>query len=217
MSESEKPLPKLEEGMTIQVSPVGTESLDPSLGKVERVEGETVSLRLDLSFAMLGRNDLLLLQLDEEERVGWARVVKADVSPEDVVVLVAGIRWEEGLRQRSARYPASFRIVLTYSEPGQSGGEKEVKRSLGQTINISDSGVRFRVRTPLRMHTIVKMEVFIDDSDPFVALGRVVRIVEGAEGKTGGFEVGVEFLRKLGGEESLNELLKSLEPTEEAA
>lgn len=216
MSETEKPFPKLEEGMTIHVSPVGNESLDPSLGKIEKVEGEIVSVRLDLSFAMLGRNDLLLLQLDKEERVGWARVIKADVS-EDVLVLVAGIRWEEGPRQRSARYPASFRIVLTYSEPGQNGAEKEVKRSLGQTINISDSGVRFHVRTPLKMHTIVKMEVFIDEANPFVALGRVVRIVEGAEGKTGGFEVGVEFLRKLGGEESLSELLKSLEPVKEAA
>ena len=216
MMHSELDQPKLTPGMTIQVSPVGTDSLDPSLGTIEEVKGDNLKLKLDLSFAMLGPKDLLLLQVDDDDRVGWARVVRADIG-DDVQVVLGSIRWETNMQQRSARYPSRHRSVLTYSEHGLNPGDKETKRSLGETINVSETGVRFRVRTPLRVHTIVKMELFIDEVEPFVALGRVVRIVEGAEGKSGGFEVGVEFLRKLGGEESLYDLLKTFESEEEAA
>lgn len=214
MSEIEQVFCQLEPGMTLQVSPVGTNSLDPSLGKILAVTKDNLKLELDLSFAMLGPKDLLLIQADGDERVGWARVVRSDIG-DTVVVVLGSIRWEMSLHQRSARHDSSHRIVLTYAEPGLNPGDKDTRRSLGQTINVSETGVRFRVRTPLRIHTIVKMEIFINEDEPFVALGRVVRIVEGAEGKSGGFEVGAEFLRKLGGEESLFDLLKSFE--EEAA
>ena len=51
------------------------------------------------------------------------------------------------------------------------------------------------------MGSLVHVQVYIKGEEPCVALGRVVRIVAGAEASAGGFEVGLNFVRFISGYE----------------
>lgn len=117
-------------------------------------------------------------------------------SPSFTLLHLNGLTWE-GRRPRAKRRTQLLSVNIDYLT------ERDVKRTVGHTTDVSSTGARVRLRSALEVGTVAHMVIRISSDEFIEALGRVVRIVRGSEGGKGGYDVGFRFERVIAGRDLL--------------
>jgi hypothetical protein len=147
----------------------------------------------------------VFLQLGECGPAGWTQVL--DVSPADagLRLLLGPVRWEEPGSERAPRTECDYRIIATWITADPDTSLKDTKRTIGSALNISRSGVRFRLRSTVSVGTMMQLQIYYNVNDCITAMAKVARVAESGS-EVSGFEVAANFIRVLAGVEILNSL-----------
>lgn len=191
-------------GEEICIEPLGIPSASQIRGNVTEVADNGFALSLARVENPFPQGALLFLRPSKTENiVGWglAKDVKGD--GHQAKVFVQNPIWETPPERRARRVPGTYWAHVSYLCPGE--GPSRARKTVGQLINLSISGVRIRLRSSIRIGEPVMLRVYIGEDRNFEAVGRVVRVVPGAETSSGGFEVGICFVRILRGYHELLE------------
>jgi len=127
------------------------------------------------------------------------------------VLVLSEITWH-GQCPRAPRVACSFRVTVDYVVG------KELKRTVGETADLSASGVRVRVRAPMSLGTPAMLMIHINDAQAITGLSRVRRIAKAADHDDRGYDVAFAIERWVKGENLLSEIAGLTEsPTEKSA
>jgi hypothetical protein len=99
---------------------------------------------------------------------------------------------------RAHRHTHEFSVTADYYSESE-----DLKRTIGQTLDLSASGSRVRLRSAVKKGTVARLVICIGEDKYVEALGRVARIVQGSESSGGGYEVGFHFERIIRGQDEL--------------
>jgi hypothetical protein len=162
--------------------------------------------RLQLALKGLGlvlRNgDLLhISSLADGNRAAWSCVQQVTLAGDVKIVQLTNTRFERASKPRSTRLPVEITLSANYSDR-----EKNAKKTLGHTIDLSLSGVRAQLKSAVPEGSSVLLVMRLADQKTVEAMAKVARIVEDARSASGGYEVGLEFQRFIKGYEALVEL-----------
>ena len=124
------------------------------------------------------------------------------------IVELVNTRSEKSCKIRSTRLPIEITLSANYNDRA-----KTTKRTMGQTIDVSLSGIRAKFRTAVPQDGTVIISLHIAEDKTVEAVAKVVRIVDGQRSASGGYEVGIEFQRFIRGYDYLIEMA---EPTQAA-
>ncbi|HEY3781747.1 MAG TPA: PilZ domain-containing protein [Fimbriimonadaceae bacterium] len=171
-------------------------------GSSEAVVIGTNEDRLQLALKGLGLilkhgNMLHVRSLMDESRTAWASVENVSLAGDVKIVSLGNIRFEN-MEVRAARCPLELSLTANYSDR-----QENTIHTRGQSIDLSVSGLRARLDTPLKLSSLVHITLRFGDEKTLDAVAKVVRICEGGETASGGFEVGLEFQRYFRGYEHL--------------
>lgn len=203
----------LKVGDQLSLARAGAEDLESSYGTVKDVSETGLTLEADSRLVFIRPGVLLILKAEDmDASVGWAAVDDVRVKEDGVVLKLTKPRWEDATKSRAPRVDLACRVIVSFVDPGI----RETKRTVGQSINVSLTGVRIRVRSPLPQSALLHLQLFLNE-DPCVAIGQVARIVEGSEAASGGFEVGINFVRFLQGYEELTDKVNDMESENSSA
>jgi hypothetical protein len=201
------PGPRLSKNDHVLISRAGAESLETSEGVIDDASDNGLSVKLNEKMMFVSPGVLVLIRPAEgNQLVGWATVESVSNRLEFTHLTLSQLRWEDPTTQRAPRMPVDFRVIASYLDTSEP--EKETKKTVGQAMNLSLTGVRIRFRSAVPMGTLVHVQLFVDVDKPSVAVGRVVRVVPGTEAATGGFDVGINFIRFLQHYDDVVELLR---------
>lgn len=204
------PDPRLSKDDRVLISRAGAESLETSEGVISDAGDSGLSVRLDQKMMFVSPGVLVLIRPAEgDQLVGWATVESVSNRAEFTHLTLSQLRWEDPTTQRAPRMPVDFRVIASYLDTSEP--EKETKKTVGQAMNLSLTGVRIRFRSAVPMGTLVHVQLFVDVDKPSVAVGRVVRVVPGTEAASGGFDVGINFIRFLQHYDEVVQLLRENE------
>lgn len=178
-------------------------------GVVVRTEGDAMQIALRGLGLVLRHGDLLhISSVSNKEATAWASVHQVTLAGDVKIVELANTRYERACKPRSTRLPVEISLSANYNDRA-----KNTKRTMGQTIDVSLSGIRAKFRTAVPHGGTVIIVLHLADDKTLEAVAKVVRIVEGQSSASGGYEVGIEFQRFIRGYDYLIEIA---EPTQAA-
>jgi len=131
----------------------------------------------------------------DESRGAWASVESCDLAGDVKILNLQNLRFEGESKARAARCEIELSVSAAFTD----GREQLTKRTIGQTVNISVSGLRARFRSTVPHGISVHVSIHLEADKIVDAVARVVRIVPGSESASGGYEVGLEFQRFIRG------------------
>jgi hypothetical protein len=151
---------------------------------------------------VLRHGDLLYVKSVAEESVtAWSSVQQVTLAGDVKIVHLESTREDGNVKPRSTRLPIEISLTANYSDR-----DKNTKKTVGQTIDLSLTGIRAKFRTAVPEGGAVLVVLHLGDDKTVEAMARVARIVDGERSASGGYEVGLEFQRFIRGYESLIEL-----------
>lgn len=213
MSDSNPPI-GLSPGQVVRLGRASAQTVDSfevevvtySLGALT-VQGPT-----DLAALRHGSSVFIDPQV-EGAPLGWGIVGIHTIHGERTVLPIESLRWESGSGGRAHRVPCSVRVIVTHVVEQE--GERETKRTIGTLYNVSETGIRMRVRTPHTVGTLAHVQIYFEE-EPVVGLVRIARVVSGTECHSGGFEVGAKFIKILAGHSILTSFIRQHTQPEES-
>jgi len=168
-------------------------------GVIIQKEDDRLQVALRGAGLVLRHGSLIHLKSCGSPKVtAWGSVQHVGLAGDVKLVQVSSVRYEGQNNARAARCAIDLQISANYCDRDQNG-----KKTFGQTINISVSGVLARFKTTLSEGISVQMVLHLGAEKEVEAIARVVRIVQGTESASGGYEVGLEFERFIRGYEHL--------------
>jgi PilZ domain len=142
-------------------------------------------------------NLLHVRSLTNECCTAWASVENVALAGDVKIVSLGNIRFET-MEVRAARCPIELSITANYSDR-----QENSVRTQGQSIDLSVSGLRAKLERPLPLGSLVHVTLRLEEDKTLDAVAEVVRICDGSQTASGGFEVGLEFQRYFRGYEHL--------------
>ncbi len=196
-------------GEELWVEPLGIPNATQLKGEVAEVTDNGFILSFPHLENPFSQGTLLFLRpARTEEVVGWGLAKDIKQDGQQARVFLQNPVWETPPERRARRVPGPYWAHVNYLCASE--GHSKARKTVGQLINLSISGVRIRLRSSVKVGEPVLLKVYIGEDKSFEAIGRVVRVVPGAETATGGFEVGVCFVRILRGYPELLEAVGAL-------
>jgi hypothetical protein len=203
-------------GEELWVEPLGIPNASPVKGSIAEVSDNGFALSLPEMGNPFPSGALLFLRpANKEDIVGWGLAKDFRHDGHQARVFIQSPVWETPPERRARRVPGPYWAHVSYLS--SSGGHHGARKTVGQLINLSISGVRVRLRNSVKVGEPVMLKVYIGEDRSFEAIGRVVRVVPGAETSSGGFDVGVCFVRILRGYPELLEAVGAETPSPEAS
>lgn len=213
MSDS-NPVIELSPGQVVHLGRASAQTVDSFEVEVVSHSSGALTLKGPTDLAMLRHGSSVFIDPQiEGASLGWGIVGIHTLHGDHTVLPVESLRWEAGSATRAQRIPCSVRVIVTHVT--EQDGERETKRTIGTLYNISETGLRMRVRTPHTVRTLAHVQVYFEE-EPVIALVRIVRVVNGTECHSGGFEVGATFIKFLSGQEILTSFLHRHAESEES-
>jgi hypothetical protein len=203
---------ELKVGDELIVSRAGAEISEGFSASVHEVLDHAVVLEAGDGLQYIRPGVLLTLKSNvPESSAGFAAVEEVTPKGEGALLRLTKVRWQNTNMARAQRVDMDCRAIVSYVE----GPGKETKRTVGQAINLSLTGVRIRLRTPLPANATVHIQVFLPGDQPFSAVAKVARIVEGTEAGDRGYELGLSFIRFMHGYDKMAALVSGEGETHE--
>ena len=164
-------------------------------GVVIRTDEDQMQIALKGLGLVLRHGDLLYVKsLSDKNTTAWSSVHQVTLAGDVKIVHLVSTRNESCCKPRASRLPVEITLSAKYNDR-----EKNTKRTMGQTIDLSLSGIRAKFRTTVAEGSVVLLVLHIEDDKTVEALAKVARIVEDERSASGGYEVGLEFQRFLRG------------------
>jgi len=164
----------------------------------------------DVQVALRGRGFLVkngvLLHVrsaTEPTHSAWARLQSSELAGDVKLIHLSDLRFDGESKARAARCQIDLSLTAAFND----GRDQNTKRTIGQSINISMTGIRARFRSTVPQGISVHVAIHLAPDQIVEAIVRVVRIVSGSESASGGYEVGLEFQRFIRGYDFLLEAL----------
>jgi hypothetical protein len=167
-------------------------------GVVVLLEEDIVQVALQAPGLAVKHGDLLHVKCESTATTAWGSVDHLEYAGDVKLLTLGTVRYEGDTLPRATRCQIDLTVSANFSDR-----DLNAKRTIGQTVNLSVSGIRARFRTTLPQGAQVHAIIHIDSERTIEAMARVVRIVEGTESAFGGYEVGLEFQRFIRGYEHL--------------
>lgn len=183
--------------------------LDPSLtgsviGKITQSETKSLDVEVSVSQELLNAGRVFQIEAKSKDLLGWASLSSWQEEAGKFILHLVNVRIETPDTARAERIPCSYSLNTAHIADDNKSAPK---RSVGQTINLSNSGARIRTRTPFPIGIMMYLAFHVEGDQIIETLSEVVRVVEGTEARNGGFEVGVFFRRIISGAEVLEEVV----------
>jgi len=164
-------------------------------GVVINTDEDRMQIALKGLGLVLRHGDLLYVKSTADDAsTAWSSVQQVTLAGDVKIVHLSSTRDENSCKPRSTRLPIEIGISANYSDR-----DKNTKRTMGQTIDLSISGIRARFRTAVPEGGAVLVVLHLNDDKTVEAIAKVVRIVENSRSASGGYEVGLEFQRFIRG------------------
>lgn len=138
---------------------------------------------------------------NEEQHAAWASVEQVTLAGDVKLLDLKAVRYENECVARAARCQIDVCVSANFSDR-----KKDTKRAVGHTVNLSITGIRARFRSVIPYGTNIHALLHLENDKIVEAVAKAVRIVQGSESASGGYEVGLEFLRFIRGYEHLARL-----------
>jgi hypothetical protein len=183
--------------VTLSVNKDGT-SLTAE-GVVIKSDGDGLQIAMRGKGILVKSGSLLHLTSAHNSSISaWASVDQIQLAGDVKLVQLSLVRYDNEALPRAVRVPIEIGISASFSDR-----EANMKRTVGHTVNFSTTGIRARFRAAVPIGTTVHVLVLLSEDKVLEAVAKVARIIEGAETASGGFEVGLEFVRFIRGYDHL--------------
>jgi hypothetical protein len=192
---------KLESGQRIHISSaLNRQEFDAT---VYEHADDVLALAIACDVLPFTKGNVIRMEVNGYSAMGV--VNRADDIRPYFMVRLTGFCWL-GKKPRAARHPKCLRVAVDYLTANG------LKRTMGETTDLSKSGVRIRVRNSIGIGTVAHLVMRVGTEGVVECLARVRRIVSGSEGRGGGYDVAFSFERFLEGQALFYRLIGEDEP-----
>lgn len=190
-------------------------SLSGFEGVVEKCDANLLEVFVRVNnFPMVPGSLIMLQRVGDATNIAWATLERSERSNGGFKISLGSIRIETPENQRAPRTPVDFLVHVTYLE--NFDGSNQSKQTIGTAVNMSTSGLRVRLRSPISVGSAVHLQLYISNEEAVVALAKVVRVASGNQAQGVGYDVGLQFLRVLKNEHLIESVIKlELEESDE--
>lgn len=195
---------QLEPGQQVLVARAGAEEIEAASGTIVSHDGANLMVMLQQRLELVMPGVLMIVRPSIDGLTAWATAESIKGTSDGVSLTLKITRWEDAEQPRANRMRMGYDVDLTYRTPMSNLG---MKRTIGSTVDISMTGMRIKTRTPVANGSVAHVHLFISPERRVELLARVVRVVAGTEASSGGFEVGMVFIRFLKGYDDLVEIV----------
>jgi hypothetical protein len=182
-------------------------SLSGFEGVVEECEANSLEVFVRVNnFPMVPGSLIMLQKVGDAANIAWATLERSERGNGGFKLYCGNTRVETPENQRAARTPVDFLVHVTYLE--KFDGSNQSKQTIGTAVNMSTSGLRVRLRSPISVGSAVHLQLYISNEEAVVALARVVRVASGNQMQGVGYDVGLQFLRVLKNEHLIESVVR---------
>src|SRR2546423_2311643 len=168
-------------------------------GVVIKTEGDTVQIALRERGILVKPGSMVHIKSNDDAALaGWGSVEGLELAGDVKLLTLGFVRYEGESRVRAARCPIELAMSAKYDDR-----DDLTQKIVGQTVNLSITGIRARFHTPAPQGVSLHMVLHLGEEKTVEAIAHVVRVVPGTETFDGGYEVGLEFQRFIRGYEHL--------------
>lgn len=176
----------------------GGDAVEETEATVQCLDENEVTLDADPRIVFVKPGALMKFRPEKDQGlVAFGKVKAAQREDGKLKLVLESLRWERDSSGRAERRSSSYRAIATFVDPDSES--KETKRTTGTAVNVSLTGVRMKVRTPIPKGSLVHLQIFLNAELSINVLAKTARIVGGSEAHGGGFEIGMSFVRFLDG------------------
>lgn len=182
-------------------------SLSGFEGKVEKCDISSLEVFVRVNnFPMVPGSLIMLQKVGDAANIAWATLEHCERGNGGFKLYLGSIRVETPENQRAPRTPVDFLVHVTYIE--NFDGSNQAKQTIGTAVNMSTSGLRVRLRSPVSVGSAVHLQLYISNEEAVVALARIIRVASGNQTQRVGYDVGLQFLRVLKNEHLIESVVK---------
>ena len=140
-----------------------------------------------------------ILNLETEAGFRAVGILSSVVHGECPLLNLTGLSWV-GARPRAERIARAYQVGV------ECIGTSDPRRTVGQTINLSATGVRVRLRNTIEIGVLAKLVIHVGGSAPLEVFGCARRIID-SETTDRGYDVAFSFERWVQGKRGLYDVL----------
>lgn len=204
--DSVQPIVDLKADDRVLLVRAGGDATEETTAAVVSISDTSICLDVDPKIIFVKPGALMSLRPEKQkELVGFGKLQTAERKDGRLLLTLEELRWEQSAEGRAERLVSDYRAIATFVDPNSE--TKETKRTTGTAVNVSLTGIRMKVRSPIPIGSMVHVQIFLSSDKSVNVLAKTARIIKGSEAHGGGFEIGISFVRFLDGyEEFISEM-----------